>query len=668
MSPEEKIKKLKEQIEYHNQKYYLENQPEITDTEYDKLMHKLIELEKKYPHLRTSDSPSVKVGEMPIKEFVTYRHKTPMLSLANTYSEKELLEFDTRVKKLTEKDTAEYVVELKIDGLAIALIYKNGIFYKGVTRGDGINGDDITENLKTIKSIPMEIKSFADISDFEVRGEVYLDYDGFNLMNKEKEKNNEPLFANPRNAASGSLKLLDPKLVAQRPLKIFIYSIIWDASFSFKTQFELLVNLEKCGFPVNPNYVLCHDISEVFDYCNQWHKKRESLNYDIDGVVIKLNSLDSQEHLGSTSKSPRWAIAYKFPARQATTQLIDITSQVGRTGVITPVADLAPIKLAGSVIKRATLHNYDEIKKKDLRIGDFVLIEKGGDVIPKIIKPIVSRRTGEEKIVSEPDKCPVCGSQVVQDNEEVAIRCENYTCSAQIKRRIEHFASRDAMNIENLGEMIIEQLVEKKLILDYADIYFLQKDDLLTLERMADKSVQNILDSIEKSKLATLERFIFALGIRHVGITGARKLALIFKSFDNFRKTDYNYLINIPEFGPKIAESIINFFNDKNIQKILDKFSKINLALSVEEETDLEKPLINKIFVLTGTLEKYTRAYAEKLIEKSGGKVTSSISKNTDFVLAGKDPGSKYIKAQKLNIKIIDESEFEKIMQIKNGN
>ncbi|MBI5207872.1 MAG: NAD-dependent DNA ligase LigA [Candidatus Firestonebacteria bacterium] len=664
MKPEERIKKLRELIEHHNTKYYVENQPEISDTEYDRLLQELINLENKYPLFRTSDSPTQKVGGETLKEFASVRHENPMLSLDNTYSEKELLEFDKRIKKLVKEENIEYVAELKIDGIAISLIYREGKLYKGVTRGDGITGDDVTLNLKTIKNIPLYVKSLAGISDFEVRGEVFIDHSGFTAMNKEKEKNEEPLFANPRNAASGSLKLLDPNLVAQRPLKIFIYNLVFTPLFKLKTHFEALNILHDTGFPINLNYMFCRNIQDVFNFCNTWQTKRDILDYDIDGVVIKVNSLYLQEQIGSTSKNPRWAIAFKFPSKQATTKLKNIIVQVGRTGIITPVADLEPVELAGSVISRATLHNSDEINRKDIRVGDYVLIEKGGDVIPKVVQPIISRRTGEEIIFIMPEKCPVCGSPVIRDDEEVAVRCENYTCSAQLKRRLEHFASRDAMNIENLGEMLVNQLVEQKLVNDYADIYFLKKEELVKLERLGDKSAQNIIDAIEKSKKSTLARFIFALGIRHIGITAAKKLAREFQTFENFRRAKLDKLNLIPEIGPKMAESIINFFKDKNIQNILVKFNFVNLLLAQEPETPGNKALNGKIFVLTGTLKKYTRSEAKNLIEKAGGKVNASLSKTTDFLLAGIDPGSKYDKAQKLGVKIMNEEEFEEMIKI----
>ncbi len=661
MDPEERIKELTELINCHNRKYYVENNPEISDYEYDTLLKELIELEKKYPRYKRVDSPAQRVGGEPLKEFKTVRHRFPMLSVDNTYSPEELLEFDKRVIKLLSKK-AEYVVEPKIDGVAVSLIYKNGFFIQGVSRGDGWQGDEITANLRTIKSLPLSIPFPSTI---EARGEVYFKRKNFELLNQEKKRKGEVLFANPRNAAAGSLKLLDPTLVAQRPLNLFVYAGYLRQES--KEHYQILQLLKKFGFPVNPHIKLLTDIKEVIGYCQKFQEKRERLDYDTDGMVIKVNSLIAQERLGATTKSPRWLVAYKFPAEQATTKLKDIILQVGRTGVLTPVAILEPVELDGSTISRATLHNEDEIKRLDVRIGDRIFIEKGGDIIPKVIKVVKGARTGKERIFKVPEKCPVCGGKVYRDAEEVAVRCENIRCPAQIRERIKHFASRGAMDIEGLGEAIVNLLVEKKLVADYGDLYYLKLAALVSLERMGEKSSQNLSESIEKSKKRPLSNFIFALGIRHIGIHAAEILADRFSSISELRNAGLETLSSFSEIGPIMAESIFNFFQNKESILVLEKLERAGVRQKSERGKERKRIFSGKRIVLTGILESFTRSQVTRLIKDLGGRVTSSVSPKTTFVLAGKEPGSKLERAKALGIKIVDEKEFKNLSHLVGG-
>ena len=661
MNAEKEIRRLVNLTNYHNRKYYLENNPEISDYEYDTLLKKLIALEKEYPRYKTADSPTQRVGGAPLKEFKTVKHNFPMLSIDNTYSSEELLDFDRRVTKLLTEKT-EYVVEPKIDGVAVSLIYENGYFIQGVSRGDGYHGDEITANLRTIRNLPLSIP-FS--STMEVRGEVYFKEKEFELLNQRRKKKGESLFVNPRNAAAGSLKLLDPTLVARRPLNLFVYSGYLKKGP--EEHYPVLKLLKELGFPINPHIELFTNIEEVINYCRNFQKKKDKLPYDTDGMVIKVNSLTAQEKLGATTKSPRWLAAYKFPAEQATTRLKDIILQVGRTGVLTPVAILEPVGLAGSTISRATLHNEDEIKRLDVRIGDKVFIEKGGDIIPKVLKVVKEVRTGKETIFKMPEKCPVCGGKVYRDTEEVAVRCENVRCPAQISERIKHFASREAMDIDGLGEVLVNLLVQKKLVEDYGDIYSLKLKltDLITLERMGEKSSRNLLEAIEKSKERPLPNFLFALGIRHIGIHSAEILCEKFSSISELKNSDIETLSSIPEIGPTMAESIFNFFKDKETTIVLEKLDKagVKAVKSLKLKVKSEKKIFSgKRIVLTGTLENWTRSESAQLIKNLGGHLTSSVSPKTTFVLTGKEPGSKLQKAKTLGIKIIDELEFKKII------
>ncbi|MCJ7814136.1 MAG: NAD-dependent DNA ligase LigA, partial [Candidatus Atribacteria bacterium] len=562
----------------------------------------------------------------------------------------------------------EYVVELKIDGLAVALVYENSIFIRGATRGDGETGEEVTSNLRTVKTIPLKLFGENIPSHIEVYGEIYMKKSDFKKLNRERIKSGESLFANPRNAAAGSVRQLDPRITAQRHLDTFIYRATFSEGNKFNTHMEVLNYLKKVGFKVNPHIKLCQDIEEAIICCLQWIEKKEELDYEIDGMVVKVNSLRMREELGSTTRSPRWAVAYKFPAQQLTTKVKDIIVQVGRTGALTPVAVLDPIRISGSVVQRATLHNEDEIRRKDVRIGDIVLIQKAGEVIPEVVKVIKEKRTGKEMEFIMPTQCPVCGAKVFRPEGEVVSRCNSLTCPAQIKERIRHFASRNAMDIEGLGPAIIDQLVEKDLINDISDLFYLKRNDLISLERMAEKSADNLLDAIEKSKKNTLANLIYGLGIRYVGFHTSEVITRHYPTLDKFKKANLEELIEINEIGPKIAESIILFFKEKENLAIIERLRSVGLNFGQEEEKIREEKgaqrLAGKQFVLTGTLEDFTRTQVIEIISKLGGRVTGSVSKKTDYVVVGEDPGSKYQNAQKLGITIINEEEFKKIAGI----
>ena len=661
-----KIEELREKIRYHNYRYYVLDDPTVSDAEYDRLMRDLIELEEKYPQYITSSSPTQRIGIEPVSGFTTVKHITSMLSLANAFSTEELQAFDQRIKKLIPQQKLEYVVELKIDGLAVALVYENGIFIRGATRGDGVNGEEITSNLRTVKSIPLKLFGENIPPRIEVYGEVYMKKSDFKKLNEERIKKGESLFANPRNAAAGSVRQLDPRITARRHLDTFIYRATFPEGNNSNVHMEVLNYLKNIGFKVNPHIKLFQDIGEVVSYCLQWIEKKEELDYEIDGMVIKVNSLRMREELGSTTRSPRWAIAYKFPAQQVTTRVQGIIVQVGRTGALTPVAILDPVRISGSVVQRATLHNEDEIRRKDIRIGDVVLIQKAGEIIPEVVKVIKEKRTGKETEFLMPTQCPVCGAKVFRPEGEVASRCNSLTCPAQIKERIRHFASRNAMDIEGLGPAIIDQLVEKGLIKDISDLYFLERDDLISLERMAEKSADNLLDAIEKSKKKSLPNLIYGLGIRYVGVHTAEVITRYYPTLDKFKKANLEKLIEINEIGPKIAESIILFFKEKESLAIIEKVRSTGLNFGQEEEKIREEKevqmLAGKQFVLTGTLKDFTRTQAKEIISELGGRVTGSVSKKTDYVVAGEDPGSKYQKAQELGVPIINGEEFKKII------
>jgi DNA ligase (NAD+) len=662
---EEKLAKLREEIEYHNYRYYVLDDPVISDVEFDRLMNELISLENEHPELVTEDSPTQRVGAVPITAFAGVVHRSPMMSLSNTYSIQELAAFDTRIRKALRGEPVEYVAELKIDGLAVSLTYENGYFIRGATRGDGTRGEDVTHNLKTIRSIPMRLRGDSSVS-VDVRGEVYMSRHEFRKLNEERRLSGDPLFANPRNAAAGSLRQMDPRITAARQLDIFVYGVGDINGVTINTQMEVLDFLRESGFRVNPNVKLCQNIDEVTGFADSWNDRRDELNYDIDGVVVKVNSLEQQATLGATARTPRWAVAYKFPAKQGTTVIRDIIVQVGRTGALTPVALLEPVELAGSTVSRATLHNEDIIRSKDIRIGDTVIVEKGGDIIPEVVKVITGNRTGDEREFVMPLKCPECGSEVTRAEGEVASRCIGEACPAQVREGIIFFASRDAMDIEGMGPQLVSQLIARGLIKGFSDIYSLGFRDLVELERMGAKSAENLLGAIQDSKSRPLHRLINALGIRHVGERTARDLAVHFGSMDKLSKATYDQLINIPEVGPKVAESVVTFFRNPGNQEALKRLQAkgVNMVEDIRPASpDQANRFAGKTVVFTGSLERFTRKEAEDAILASGGKTSGSVSKNTDYVIVGKDPGSKYNKARTLGVPVLTEEEFEMMLK-----
>ncbi|CEI71663.1 MULTISPECIES: NAD-dependent DNA ligase LigA [Romboutsia] len=663
MNVENRISELIDLINYHNDKYYNEDTPEISDYEYDNLMKELIKLEEENPKLKRVDSPSSRVGGKPLDKFEQVVHKIPMLSLANAYSAQDLRDFDKRVRDMVE-DEVEYVVEFKIDGLSVGLTYNNGLFEKGATRGDGIVGEDISQNLKTVKSIPLRIK---DQEEVVVRGEVFISKDDFKKVNEQQEKQGLQLFANPRNLAAGSLRQLDPKLTAKRPLDIFIFNLEYVQNTDFKNHSEALDYLKELGFKVSPNYKVYNNIQDVIDHIKYWTDNRGELGFEIDGMVIKVNNLAQRETMGYTAKSPRWAIAYKFPAEQKKTKILDIIVEVGRTGTITPTAVLEPVRLAGTSVSRATLHNEDYIREKDIKINDTVLVQKAGDIIPQVVEVIKEERTGDEIDFEMPKKCPVCSEPTVRLEGESAVKCINISCPAQIRRGIIHFVSRDAMNIDGLGESIITLLLDKGLIKDIADLYTLNKDEVVKLDRMGEKSANNLLNSIEKSKSNDLWRLINGLGIKFVGTKGAKILANNFKDLDLIMSASNEELVNLEEFGGIMANSVVKFFQEEKNIKLIEKLKScgVNTKSIQDESSDIAKIFEGMKIVLTGTLPTLKRNDAKEMIESRGGKVTSSVSKSTTFVLAGEEAGSKLTKANDLGVKVIDEDKFIQLTGLK---
>lgn len=669
----EKIKQLRDTIRYHDQKYYVENNPEITDYEYDQLLKELQHLEKLHPELITPDSPTQRVSGEPLTQFPTIEHRIPMLSIDNTYSDEELREFDRRIKRIAEIEThqdIEYVVELKIDGVAITLWYENGLFARGATRGDGFKGDDVSANLKTIRQIPLILepsdKKHKIPPLIEIRGEIYLPNKEFQRLNEEREEEGEPQFANPRNAAAGSLKLLDPRITAQRRLRLFAYAIGYFEGIEPKTHIQCLELIRRFGLPVNPHARLFKNIEEVIHYCNEWDNRRGELDYMVDGMVIKVNSLDLHDQLGATSKSPRWVISFKFQPEQAITKIEEIVVQVGKTGTLTPVANLTPVLLAGTTVSRATLHNFDEIRRKDIREGDHVILQKAGEIIPQVVTVLKEKRKGTEIPFTEPSACPECKEKVVRDDTEVYLRCHNQFCQAQVKRRIQYFAGRVAMDIEGMGPALVEQLVDKGFVKDYADIYYLKYEDLISLERMGEKSSQNLIHAIEESKHRDLDRLICALGILNVGSHTAEVLAERFDTLDKLANATQEELEGIYEIGTVVAKSILGFFQNKRTQEIVEKLKAVGVNTKKLATHKLAKntKVSGKSFVVTGTLQKYSRKEAETLIKSLGGRVLASVSKKTDYLVAGEEPGSKLGKARELNVHILDEVAFEKMIQI----
>jgi len=650
------IKRLKEEINYHNHKYYVENNPIISDFDYDKLLKKLERIESEFPDLITPESPTQRIGEEPLDHFDTISHLTPMLSLANTYNDDELRDFDKRIKKKFDK--ISYVIEPKIDGIGVALVYENGYFKRGVTRGDGVKGDDITVNLKTIKSVPLKLLSF-DIKLLEVRGEVFMLKSGFNKLNKELLKNNQSAFANTRNAAAGSIRQLNSKIVSNRPLDIFVYQISY-SDLKIETHDKALNILKKAGFKTNPLSKKVENIEEAINYCKKLEDIRDDLDYNIDGAVLKVNSINKQKILGSTTKNPRWAISYKFAAQQATTKLLDISTQVGRQGTLTPVAILDAVNIGGVNVSRATLHNFDEIKRKDIQIGDTVIVERSGDVIPQIVKSIKEKREKKYIKFKIPIKCPVCYTNVIKEENEVAIRCPNKMCPARLKWRVKHYASRDAMDIEHLGFSTIDKLIEKKLIDNISDIYFLNINDVLSIEGFKEKSAQNLIYSIEKSKNMSFERLIYGLGIRHVGKYAAQLISKKYSSIDELANAEIEDLINIEGLGEKTSNEIVSFFSNHENINLIQRLKEAGVK-TYNYKSEKKLPLLNKKFVFTGSLTKFTRNEAAELIKDKGGIVTPSITKNTDYLIVGENPGSKLEKAKEYNIEILNEEEFTKL-------
>ncbi len=656
MNPADRIAQLVEQLNEHNYRYAVLNDPAISDRAYDTLMRELSDLETQHPDLVQPDSPTQRVTSDLTREFPTVQHEIPMLSLDNTYSEDELRDFEDRIRRELPDEELQYVAELKIDGVALSLIYENGLLTRGVTRGNGTQGEDITPNVKTIRSIPIRLSNLVPYC--EIRGEVYLDHNTFDAINVQREKNEENPFANPRNATSGSLKLQDAQQVAERRLSFFAYSFRSPA-IQLPTHGENLSYLERLGLPVNTNHALCDNIDDILTQAREWEEERQKLEYDIDGIVIKVNSIAQQNKLGATSKSPRWAISYKYSAEQAETVLEDITLQVGRTGVVTPVANLEPVQLAGTTVSRATLHNAEELERKDIRKGDTVILEKGGDVIPKVVRVVTAKRAKDAIAFEFPKNCPVCKSPLIKDESEVAIRCENTQCPAQLKGNIRHFASRTAMDIEGLGTALVDQLVDNKLVRDVGDLYNLESKELAGLERMAKKSAQNVLDALENSKQQPFHRVLFALGIRHVGATVARTLSDNFHSIDRLRDIPPEEIAAIHEIGGAIAESIHTYLNIESNWAIVEKLRAAGINLESEAPADTgPKPLDGKTVVVTGTFTRWGRQQAQDLIRALGGKPTSSVSGKTDLVIAGEKAGSKRTKAEQLGIDILDEEAF----------
>lgn len=657
-----RIRQLVDEINYHDIKYYVEDNPEISDYEYDMLVKELKELEAKYPDLILPESPTQRVSGKPVEEFPQVEHKVSMLSLGNCYSADELLEFDSRIRRLLgEGEKVDYVAELKIDGLGIALLYENGVFVRGATRGDGRIGEDVSSNIKTIRSIPMKLKPEGGLRTVEVRGEVYMTKEGLRKLNKEREAKGEPLFANPRNAAAGSIRQLDPKVAASRPLDAFFYTLSYTADKMPSTHSECLERIRKSGLRTNPHIRKFSSIDKVLGYIKEWESKREELEYEIDGIVVKVDSIEQQKKLGSTAKEPRWAIAYKYPPKQMTTRLLDIQVQVGRTGALTPVAVLEPVQVGGVTVTHATLHNEDEIARKDLRIGDYVLVERAGEVIPQVVKPVVERRTGKERPFKMPQKCPVCGSAAVREEGEAIRRCVNASCPAQIKERLRHFCSRDAMDCEGVGPALIEQLVDRRMVTKASDLYRLTKEQLMQLEGIKEKSSQNILDAIKASKDRDFDRVIFALGIRHVGRTTASALADAMGSMERLRKASVDELSKIEGIGRVVAESVREFFDDPKNQELIDDLK--SLGLKMRSEKKAAGPLQGKVFVFTGELKTMSRSEAEALVESLGGKAGSSVTKATDYVVVGENPGSKLDKARSMGKAIIDEKQFLELVK-----
>lgn len=660
-----RVKELRETIHRHNYLYYVMDAPEITDAEYDLLLRELIQLEKSFPELVTADSPTQRVGARPLDKFSQVTHRIPMLSLENAFTEGDIADFDARIKRelgMSAGADLVYVCEPKMDGVAVELVYENGEFAVGSTRGDGFVGEDITQNLKTIRSIPLRLHTDTPPRRLEVRGEVYLSLAAFQKLNAERQEAGEAQFANPRNAAAGSLRQLDPRITARRPLAIFCYGPGEAAGVEFTSQSGFLASLPAWGIPVNRNTETVTGVAGIVDYYRRIGEQRESLPFEIDGVVIKVDSFFLQRELGEKSRSPKWAIAWKFPPRQAVTRVNDIVVQVGRTGVLTPTALLEPVEVSGVTVGRATLHNWEEMERKDIRIGDTVVIERAGDVIPAVVKVVTDKRTGTERFLPVPPSCPECGSEIVRIAGEVAVRCLGLGCPAQIRETIIHFASRNAMDIEGLGVKYIEQLLRLGLVRNVADLYYLTKDHFMQFERMGDKLAENLLAAIENSKHRPLGRFIFALGIRHVGEHTAKLLAGAFGSIENLERATEEELVSIREVGPQVAQSIRTFFSNEQNLQVIQRLLQGGVTPSVEQKR-VGGRFTGKTFVFTGALTRFTREEAKRIVEAEGGHAAGSVSKKTDYVVAGSDAGSKLEKARELGVKVLTEDEFLKMQE-----
>ena len=653
-----RVEDLRKEIESHNYSYYVLDSPTITDARFDQLMRELAALEGQYPELAAPGSPTMRVGGSPREGFVTIRHLAPMLSLGNAFDDGELRDFDRRVRQGAGDREIEYVAELKIDGLAVSVLYSNGVMERAATRGDGENGEDITPNMRTVRAVPLKLRHPVGL--LEVRGEVFMSKEAFAGLNQSREDSGDPLFANPRNAAAGSLRQLDPSVTASRQLSAFMYALGAVEGAACKTHSEVLEFLKEQGFKINPHYRVFRDIEKVIEYCSEWQESRFDLPYATDGIVVKVNSLEIQAALGATMKTPRWAIAFKYPPEQARTVIREIYIGVGRTGVLTPTAILKPVRLAGTTVTRATLHNEDIIRDKDIRIGDTVIVHKAGDIIPEVLEVVKEERTGSETPFKMPERCPECGSGVVRAEGEAAVRCLYSSCPARYREGLIHFVSRGAMDIAGLGPAVIGQLMSAGLVRSPADLYRLKKEDLVPLERMGEKSAQNLVDAIAKSRQNPLHRLIFALGVRHVGERAGKILAERFGSMEKIMEARLEDLVNIPEIGPRIAGSITDFFADPQSRGLVEELSGLGLLMEAEarKKEDGAGAFHGKTVVLTGGLGQFTRQEAQELVEKLGGRVSSSVSKKTDLVVAGEDPGSKYEKAVKLGIQIIDEEEF----------
>jgi DNA ligase (NAD+) len=665
MASEEKqvakrVAQLREQVEEHNRRYYEEAAPAISDREYDRLYKELVDLEARFPDLATPDSPTQRVGGKPLKAFAQVTHRAPMLSLDNTYSEEEVADFYARISRLLPNEKIPVVIEPKVDGVAVSLLYENGKLRYAATRGDGVVGDDITQNIRTIRSVPERLRGAAP-KVLEVRGEAYMDKRGFEKLNEERRKADLPLFANPRNAAAGSLKQLDPAIVATRPLGVVFYGTGATEGVDVDLHSKIFPLLKKLGLPAAGKWWLADSVEEILEAIHELDRVRHDFPYQTDGAVVKVNSFAQRERLGFTAKSPRWAIAYKYEAERVETRLIDIVVQVGRTGTLTPVAVLEPVLVSGSTVSRATLHNEDEIKRKDIRIGDTVVIEKAGEVIPAVVEVRADARTGKEKKFRMPTTCPVCGSKVIKDEGQVALRCINSQCPAQLKRRIEHFASRGAMDIEGLGEMMVEQLVSKNLVRDVSDIYELTAEKMSILERMGEKSIGNLLNAIEESKTRPLWRLIFGLGILHVGVSASRALAEYFRSLKKLMEAGVDELQRISDVGEVVGQSIHDFFQEPRNRKMIERLEKLGVRPKIEPKKSSDSTIAGSTWVITGTLSRPRDEIAEMIIAR-GGKVSGSVSKKTSYVLAGEEAGSKLNRAKQLGVRIVDEAEFRKML------